>query len=228
MFTDATGAQYLLTQNTGGVYSSSESIYVSYDSNAGKLHFNDGSFWVMGCTSAGTEPDAGTGYPTLMEDSNGNQVIITYKKGAGTTWTNSSSRIATIEDVRGNGNADYTFTYNTNSIPHLTGITNTIGTAEKYSFTYSATYGLTSPFGGQSYGNTTLLASSKATGLGTTSYFTYDTASATTSCSSPGTGTSGPGELTQVTTPYCGYLRWTYAQYTLSGTTYNEVQNRYL
>ena len=48
IFTDATGAQYHLNQNSGGVWTSQESIHVSYDSNTGKLHFNDGSFWVMG------------------------------------------------------------------------------------------------------------------------------------------------------------------------------------
>ncbi len=44
LFTDSTGAQYHLNQNSSGVWSSLESIYVSYDSNASKLHFNDGSF----------------------------------------------------------------------------------------------------------------------------------------------------------------------------------------
>jgi len=66
LFTDATGAQYHLNQNSGGIWTSTESVYVSYDSNTGKLHFNDGSFWVLGCTSAGTEWDAGTMYPTQM------------------------------------------------------------------------------------------------------------------------------------------------------------------
>jgi hypothetical protein len=103
LFTSATGAQYHLNQNSGGIWTSVESVYVSYDSNAGKLHFNDGSFWVMGCTSAGTEWDSGTMYPTLVEDSNGNEVFINYNDGVGVTWPNSSSRISTIEDVRGNG-----------------------------------------------------------------------------------------------------------------------------
>jgi len=40
----------------------------------GRLYFRDGSFWVLGCTSAGTEQDAGTMYPTVMEDTNGNQL----------------------------------------------------------------------------------------------------------------------------------------------------------
>ena len=56
LFTDGSGAEYRLNVNTNGVWSSSESIYVWFDSNTDRLHFSDGSFWVMGCTSAGTEP----------------------------------------------------------------------------------------------------------------------------------------------------------------------------
>jgi len=75
IYTDATGARYILAQNNGGIWTSTgQSSYVSYDSNANKLHFNDGSFWVMGCTSAGTEWDSGTMYPTQMEDSNGTKL----------------------------------------------------------------------------------------------------------------------------------------------------------
>ncbi|MGA2882186.1 MAG: hypothetical protein ABSG13_24810 [Bryobacteraceae bacterium] len=230
LFTDSTGAQYHLNQNSGGVWSSLESVYVSYDSNAGKLHFNDGSFWVMGSTSAGTEWDSGTMYPTLMEDSNGNEVIITYNAGVGVTWSNSSSRINTIEDVRGNGAADYTFTYNSDAIPHLTGITNNIGTAENYSFAYTENYSLDSPFNSsQNFGTVALLEASTVTGIPLTTYFTYDTTSATGTCSSSGTGTSGPGQLTQVTTPYCGHLRWAYNSHSVSGTrSFYQVQYRYL
>jgi RHS repeat-associated protein len=231
VFTDSTGAQYELNINNGGVWSSYQSIYVSFDSNTDLLHFNDGSYWYMGCISAGTEWDAGTMYPTGMEDSNGNIVGIAYEQGVGVTWSNSSSRISAIEDVRGNGSADYSFTYNTDAIPHLTGIFNNIGTAENYSFTYKEGYSLNSPFSGNpNFGTVALLASSTMTGIPLTTYFTYDTASATTSCSSPGTGTSGPGQLTQVTTPYCGHLRWTYTSTNelLGMRYYNEVQNRFL
>jgi hypothetical protein len=73
-FIDATGAEYRLDQNSSGVWSSTQGIYISYDSNTNKLRFPDGSFWVMSSISAGTEQDAGTQYPTVMEDSNGNQL----------------------------------------------------------------------------------------------------------------------------------------------------------
>ena len=76
LFIDSTGAEYRLDQNNSGLWTSLQSIYVTYDSTVtpGILHFNDGSFWTMGATSAGTEQDAGTMYPTVMEDSNGNQL----------------------------------------------------------------------------------------------------------------------------------------------------------
>jgi hypothetical protein len=66
VFTDSTGAEYRLDVNNGGVWSSTHGVYVWFDSNANVLHFKDGTFWVMGCTSGGTEPDAGTEYPTII------------------------------------------------------------------------------------------------------------------------------------------------------------------
>jgi hypothetical protein len=134
IFTDSTGAEYRLDQNNNGVWSSKESIYVYYDSNAGRLYFRDGSFWVLGCTSAGSEQDAGTMYPTIMEDTNGNQITVGYNSGGGVTWANSSARISTIRDVRPSYYPTYTFTFNNDSPPHLTGITNGISTSEAYSF----------------------------------------------------------------------------------------------
>jgi hypothetical protein len=79
VFTDSTGAEYRLDVNNGGIWTSRNSVYVSYDSNTNRLYFNDGSFWVMGCTSAGTEQDAGTMYPTLVQDANGNQIFLRYQ-----------------------------------------------------------------------------------------------------------------------------------------------------
>lgn len=81
IFTDSTGAEYRLTNNWFGLWTSADGTYVSFDSASRKLWFNDGTFWQMGCESAGTEDDSGTLYPTLMQDSNGNQIKLTYQPG---------------------------------------------------------------------------------------------------------------------------------------------------
>ena len=120
--------------------------------------------------------------------------------------------------MRGNGLADYTFTYNTDLIPHLTTITNGIGTPENYSLTYTASSALISPFSSQNFGTFVFLQSVEVNGPNLTTSFAYNQV----------TGGS-TGELTQMTTPYLGHLRWAYTQYTLSGSrTFREVQNRYL
>ncbi|HTR35829.1 MAG TPA: RHS repeat-associated core domain-containing protein [Bryobacteraceae bacterium] len=219
LFVDSSGAEYRLNVNNSGVWSSQEGIYVFYDSNANTLHFRDGSFWVMGCTSYGLEPDTGTMYPTLMEDTNGNQIVITYLAGFGSSQTNTSSRINTIEDVRGKGSSDYTFNYtvlNTGDpFPHLTHITNHIQSGEDVTLTYTSTaQALVSPFDGvTTYPAVYWLLTAKRPSLNPTS-FTYDS--------------SGSGELDEMATPYGGHLRWSYTSYTLSGVTQREVQNRYV
>ena len=53
VFVDATGAEYRLDQNNGSVWTSRESAYVSYDQNANRLYFPDGSSWLMGGQSSG-------------------------------------------------------------------------------------------------------------------------------------------------------------------------------
>lgn len=115
-FIDSTGAEYVLyPANDGtGTYVSQEAIYVTYDPGTMLLHFNDGSTWTMGCVSGGIESDNGTMYPTQIEDSNGNQITISYMPGSGAPWPNSSARIYTITDVRSVGPyyaPSYTFTY---------------------------------------------------------------------------------------------------------------------
>ena len=216
-FVDASGAEYRLDQNSSGIWSSLESIYVWFDSNANVLHFRDGSFWVMGCISGGTEADAGTMYPSVMEDSNGNQVLVRYYAGAGLTWTNSSARIQEIEDVRavygGVDYSTYTFTFNTvNSAPHLQQIANTIGTAEGYTFSI-ASQSLQDPINFISYPTTTALNTITTSGIGTQYNFTYD----------------GSGEMTEVVLPYRGYIKWIYSSMIYSsGLTQREVLTRKL
>jgi hypothetical protein len=168
--TDATGAEYRLDQYSGGVWTSSET-YVTYDPARKRLYFNDGSFWTMGCTSAGTEADAGTMYPTLMQDTNGNQIVVRYQAGTGVYWKDSSARIAEIEDVRATIHYDpypayryrsYYFTY---SAGRLASIGNTIGTSEGYTFSYTGDLALTSPFNGASFGTAVRLNGVALTGL---------------------------------------------------------------
>jgi hypothetical protein len=76
LFVDSTGAEYRLgvSSSNGQVWSSQEGLYLTFDRVSNRLYFPDGSFWVMGCSSFGSEQDAGTRYPTVMEDSNGNQL----------------------------------------------------------------------------------------------------------------------------------------------------------
>ncbi len=163
VFTDSSGAKYNLNVNTNGVWSSQEGIYIYYDTSVNRLYFPDGSFWGMGCLSAGTEADAGTSYPTLIQDSNGNQIFLKYLMGAGAFSLNSSARIGTIEDSRApSGGVTYTFIYNTDATPHLTNILNSIGTAEKYDISITPVT-IHSPFS-----STPATASAQLTTLGIT------------------------------------------------------------
>ena len=253
VYADGSGAQYRLDQNSGNVWSSLQGIYVWFDANAGRLHFKDGTFWTMGSTSGGTEFDAGTMYPTIVEDVSGNQAIVTYLAAAGlsSSATNTSARISTIEDGRAsyscinsnyNGTqvcspapsgytcissngviscatSTYQFTWNTDSpVPHLTGVSNGIGTAEAYALTYASSqeeppFGTDPKYSGIS---ATRLATMTNTSIAAGTYdFTYDSA--------------GASELTEVTFPTGGHLRWNYISFEYNGVrTLREVGTRYL
>ncbi|HEY7338162.1 MAG TPA: DUF2341 domain-containing protein, partial [Bryobacteraceae bacterium] len=220
LYTDSSGAEYRLDQNSGNVWGSKESIYVWFDANTNILHFRDGSFWYMGCVSAATESDSGVMYPTLMEDANGNQIAIRYNSAPGVGWINSSARIAEIEDVRGTPYYQgqtlyhtYVFTYNSDSPPHLTSITNTINTGESYSFTYAENQTVVSPFDGLYPRVTALLSRATVSNIGTYHQFTYDSSA----------------EMTNVQLPYKGALGYTYfTRAYSSGTSYREIASRTL
>jgi hypothetical protein len=162
IFTDATGAEYSLSVKTGNVWTSQEGVYISYDANANKLYSPDGSFWLMGSQSSSGEQDYGTLYPTLIEDTNGNQIQIAYQAGAGSGAINTSARISTISDPRYASGPTYTFAYNTDAIPHLTAIASYIYPSEAWVFTYSPA-SIADPFGVASSVETTLLASAQRT-----------------------------------------------------------------
>jgi RHS repeat-associated protein len=221
LFSDATGSQYRLDQNNNNVWSSKESVYVSFDANANILYFPNGSRWVFACISAGNEADSGVMYPTMMEDRNGNQIMIRYNSAQGANWTNSSSRISEIEDVRAvdNGSGDrrtYAFAYS-GTPPHLGAITNTIGSSESYNLAYT-TATLVSPFSPSiSYGTTTFLDVVQTSGVNTEYVMGY---------TSPSNGTV-TGELWWVNLPYGGSFAYGYDTVSYSsGVSYREVSFR--
>ena len=242
VFTDNTGAEYRLDQHNGAVWWPVQGINIWFDANADKLHFKDGTFWTMGSVSQGGEQDAGTMYPTIIEDVNGNQVIVTYDAGAGlpSTATNSSARIVSIEDVRAlRGyscpylpanqlclNSTYVFEYDHGTpVSHLVSFWNPIGTSETGTFSYRTGVELSPPFGADMLwqGQTTAQLATYQAGytpysntaaLGTYQ-FAYDLA--------------GAQELTQVTFPFGGYLKWDYASFAYAGgRSLREVSARYL
>jgi len=213
-YTDATGAEYILNVNTGGIWTSTETgVYVEYDAAAKRLYFPSGMFWYMGATSSGLEDDAGSQYPTIFEDTNGNQVKAQYLAGSGASGANSSARIDQIFDLRSGGSATYTFTWS-GSPYNLTTITNSIGLNAEYWTLSMGTATRVSPFDGSSFGTKTVLNSLSTYYLVGMQYtFAYNTS----------------GELTSVVFPHGGTLSWDYRSYTYPGSRkLREVQYRHL
>ena len=208
LFADSSGAEYRLDTNDNGIWRTKEGVYLSYDPAAKKLYFNDGTFWYMGAVSTGSEQDGGTWYPTLMQNTNGNQILISYKAGIGTSTPNTSARIDKITDVRSvPGAYSYQFNYNADSIPHLTSITDVINSGANYTFAYTAPYTVVSPFagGGGSFGTAVSLATMTQTSANLANQFQYNTS----------------GELTKVIHPMGGEFRYAYRDfsYTSGGST---------
>ncbi len=163
IYFDSTGAEYHLMIQSNGLWISREvGVYVAYDATQRRLYFPNGSFWVMGAESSGVEEDAGTLYPTIMQDANGNQITISYDAGSLAPSGNSSGRIVTITDLRGNlttcdnhttfGNGDYPAmaTYRfvwQQGERRLLNVFGCVGSGEDYTFTYPLnSFTLTSPF----------------------------------------------------------------------------------
>ena len=176
----------------------------------------------MGCISGGTEADAGTMYPTTIEDRNGNQIFIRYNTGANANFINSSSRISEIEDTRAVSNSPgpnhtYGFTYSapdSTGVSHLASVTNYIETGEFWNFTYYL-WGISDPFtgSGKAFGNVDeLIVVGNNIPLSTS--FKYDAS----------------GEMLNAYLPNGGYLRYQYQQndYSWGGIYQMAVSNRYL
>jgi hypothetical protein len=142
-FVDGTGAEYPLTQTAHG-WVSLQGMYITYDPASARLQFPDGTVWILNCVSGPGEADAGARYPTIIQDANGNQIIIRYM------GNNSSARIQEIQDARAvdlpTGRRTYLFTYSADKVPHLLAISSHIGTGENYQFSYTVQQ-LRSPFG---------------------------------------------------------------------------------
>ena len=177
--------------NTGIWASTTASATFIYNSNTNRRYFPSGMYWQFDCASVGIEGDYSSRYPTLVQDTNGNQILIRYKAGVIAvdsggnniylTWGNSSGRIDQIEDVRAVGvggglYATYQFNYQNDlgGVPHLQSITNTIQTSEGYGFTYNLGQSLVSPWG-SAFGTTARLASISITGVGLSYSLAYDT-----------------------------------------------------
>ena len=229
-FIDATGAEYRLDARPDGTWASSQGAYVNFNPLTGRLYFPDGSFWLMGAVSSGNEEDAGTYYPTVMQDSNGNQIVIRYLPGTGVPAADTSGRIWTIEDARATqliqppnqlleaAMATYHINYYyLATIPHATEIRNTIGSGESYSLTYGAFEPLTDPYGLNNVYDPVWRLSTVGVCLanGTSQVpfhrFTYSNAT----------------EMLSMDTPLGGRLSWTYRTHTYTGSrSYREVQIR--
>ena len=61
-YADSTGAEYILSVNTNGIWTSAETgVYVEYNAAAKRLYFPSGMFWYMGSTFESAHP----AWPTL-------------------------------------------------------------------------------------------------------------------------------------------------------------------
>jgi YD repeat-containing protein len=224
-YLDSTGAEYRLDRQMGdGTWMSSQGTYVAFHPLEGRLYFPDGGFWQMGCMATGQEEDAGTYYPTLMQDTNGNQLVVRYYPGSGVPDGDTSSRIWSIQDVRGgavigsyNGllppaKATYEFLYDwTQAVPHLLTIRDYIPTGGTYTFAYTHNQTLYEPFTNTAYGGAVSRLDGVTNTLGTHA-LTYN----------------GSLEMLTMTTPMGGRLRWEYRTWTYTGArSFRELWLRY-
>jgi RHS repeat-associated protein len=193
----SSGAEYPLVPSptVSNIWICLQGMFISYDPEHACLRFPNGDFWIMGCKSASGERDSCL-YPTLIEDSNGNQIIIDYMQGRGSTEPNSSSRILAIRDARAAdttaGRRTFSFIYSEDECPHLAGIVSHIVGGQNYVFAYDAQR-LSSPFASADLGSVSMLTGiQSATAMKQS--FAY----------------SEYGELSKAQLPYGGCLRWYY------------------
>ncbi|MCC7340221.1 MAG: hypothetical protein IT170_03965, partial [Bryobacterales bacterium] len=225
VYEDPTGTEYPLDIVSGTLWRSSQFAPVlEYDAATNRLWFKDGSFWQMDCVAASGEPDSNSRYPTLMQDTNGNQIYVRYLAGKNASWANSSARISEIEDVRavdlGSTRRTYRFEYVAEQgypslPPRLYRIVLESGlTTEITTFTHSAVFTLKSPFTGVSTGVSARLLTGITVSAGGSTSFQY--------------GAGDSGELTRMTFPYGGTIDYTHATATYSSKKIRAVTARAL
>ncbi len=216
-YVDTSGAEYTLAQS-GSDWVSSDGTYLVWNPSSSTLSLPSGTIMQFASTSAASEPDAGSLHPTLVQCTNGNQVILSYLAGQGGNGAaNTSGRIAKIQDARsgyaGDGSFSYVFLYSSAINPQLLSVTNTVGSDEVYQFSYNSAR-VSSPLPGDSASavNTSLL-SSVTRGTGASWSFQYN----------------AYGELTSAQRPNGATLAWAYttAEFS-SGRAVREVTTRTL
>lgn len=218
-YIDATGAEYRLfpDQNNEETWISIDGHYLTWVANASTLYYPNGTSLTFGCVSGEREVDAGTLYPTVIDDSNGNQIFVRYSPGIGESKGDTSGRLQLIEDARaiydGARPYSYIFSYDSNAPHRLVSIMNTVGSAEEYYLQF-APLQLSSPFEGGSASPriiSTIQELRRASGL--THTFQYN----------------AYGELAQVAEPLGGILSWDYSTFSFQdGRSIREITNRSL
>ena len=146
-YVDAHGSEYVLTKS-GSVWVSLNGHYFTWDPASATVKHASGNMLVFSCTSSAGEPDAGALYPTLIQDTNGNQVIVQYQAGYLGQGSDSSSRITSISDARAaisGSDQSYSFAYSNDRLPRLLSISSHLPTGESYNFNY-AQQALSSPY----------------------------------------------------------------------------------
>jgi RHS repeat-associated protein len=215
LYVTGSGAEYPLTLSSSlsNTWVSLQGLFVSYDAENRCLSFPNGNFWLFDCVSGSEEPDAGVLYPTVLQDTNGNQILISYMQGAGSMQGNSSSRIVEIRDACAvnteAGRRSYTFVYSQEPLPHLIAIASHLVGGKSYIFSYGAQQ-LVSPFYNTDTKSVQMLSGLQ---IETASQYSF--------------AYNENGELAEAQIPAGGCLRWNYDTYSFAeGRKVREVVQR--
>ena len=212
-YTTSTGAVLPLLQTPSGWITVSGS-YLSWNPASATLSHSDGTTLHFESQSSAGEPDAGTLHPTLIQDRNGNQIVVNYAVGAGGGAANTSGRISSIADARSaysqDGQNSYVFEYSGTTTPSLVAIRSLLPINESYTFSY-AQQALTSS-AGKGTANAPLLVG-VSRGSGASRAFSYNNSA----------------ELLSASNWNGGVLSWDYQSVTMpSGQVVREVSARTL